>query len=89
MRKFVREHQLLVILVAIVLVAGVTGTWATWYEYSHNQKGYPEDKHEFLSWTFFSYWYMQLILNYIPEILGTITVVVFAAKFREKFQVKE
>lgn len=89
MRRFWRDHQLLIILTIALVAVLIVGTWATYFEYSHNEQGYPEGHHAFWSLSFAAYWTMQLLMNYAPELMGTITVVVLAAKFYEKFKVGE
>ena len=86
--KLIREHQLLLIMLALLIATLVLGTWATYFEYVHNEQGNPEGHHAFWSQAFLAYWSMQLLMNYAPELMGTITIIVLAAKFREKFGVK-
>jgi len=86
MKKALREHQLLVALMALLILTLVLGTWATYYEYVHNEQGNPEGHHAFFSWTFLAYWTMQLFMNFAPELMGLIVFILFAAWFRERFE---
>lgn len=86
MVRFIRDHQMLVILSALTLVIAVTSVWSSWVEFSHNEQGYPQGHHVFWSWTFFTYCYMQLGWNVVAEYIGIITALVFAAKLREVFE---
>jgi len=70
-RRIWREHQLLVVLSLFLLVVLGLGTWATWYEYVQNEQG-GGGHHGFFSWTFLAYWSMQLLMNFAPELMGTI-----------------
>lgn len=89
MKKIWRDHTLLIILCVILLIVLILGTWATWFEYAHNEQGFPEGHHAFWSESFAAYWSMQLLMNYAPEIMGSITMVILAAEFREKFLEKK
>lgn len=88
MRRLWREHSLTILLVLLLLLVLVAGTWATWFEYVHNEQG-GGGGHRFWSTTFAAYWTMQLLMNYAPELMGTITVVLFAGRFRERFMGEE
>lgn len=88
MTRLWREHQLLLILLTMLLVTLALGTWATYFEYVHNEQGFPEGHHAFWTDDFLAYWSMSLLMNYAPELMGTITIILLAAKFSEKFGVK-
>lgn len=81
-----REHQLIIVLVALTLFVGATTVWASWVEYLHNEQGTAGGQHEFWSWTFFTYCYMQLGWNTVAEWVGFLFLLVFANKLREKFE---
>lgn len=83
-RRIWKDHSLTILLVLFLVVVLVLGTWATWFEYVHNEQG-GGGGHRFWSSTFLAYWSMQLLMNYAPELMGTITVVLLAGHFREKF----
>ena len=88
MKKFWREHSLLVILTLLLIAVLILGTWATWHEFATNEGIGMEHHAHFWSSEFLAYWAMQLMMNYAPEIMGTMTIIVLAAKFREKFDIK-
>jgi hypothetical protein len=86
LRKLWRDHQLFSIITIATVVLLAVGTWATWFEYSHNEQGFPEGHYAFWSKTFAAYWVMQLVMNFVPELLGILVLLAGAAKLRERWE---
>lgn len=64
----------------------MAGTWATWTEFCTNEAAGLEDHAPFWSIRFGAYWFMQLAMNYVPELMGATTIVLLHAKFRDRFE---
>jgi hypothetical protein len=84
-KKWWHDHSLTILLVICALLTLIAGLWSTWVEYAHNEQGFPEGHHAFWSLTFAAYFVMQITMNYLPELMGLITVVLLTKWFREKF----
>lgn len=85
MRRVWREHSLSIILAVILVAWLAAGTWATWTEWRTNESAGAEDHVGFWTWTFAAYWFMQLAMNYVPEVMGLLTAVLLTKRFRERF----
>lgn len=86
MRRAWREHSLAVTLALVTLVCIVAGTVATWHEFATNEGIGMDGKAEFWSSEFLAYWSMQLMMNYVPELLGLLTFLILAAQFHDRWQ---
>lgn len=85
MRRVWREHQIICILLLVLLAALSIGTLATWHEFRTNEGIGMEGVAEFWSWEFAAYWTMQLAMNFAPELLGFVAIVVLKEKFWDSF----
>jgi hypothetical protein len=85
MRKVWQDHSLTIILAALALVVCAAGVWATWFEFVHNEQGSPDGHHVFWSATFMAYFWMQVWMNFLPELMGLLTIVLLTKRFRERF----
>jgi hypothetical protein len=85
MRAFWKEHSLTIILLVFALLTLAAGVYTTWTEYLHNEQGTAGGHHEFWSVTFMAYFWMQVWMNFLPELMGLITIVLLTKRFREKF----
>jgi hypothetical protein len=88
-RDFWRGHSLLIILAVIGMGWLIAGTWASWVEFHTNETAGFDNHAPFFSIRFFSFWFMQLAMNYVPELMGTTTIVLLHAKFRDRFEEKK
>jgi hypothetical protein len=85
MRRFWREHSLTIVL-GVVLVAWLAaGTWATWTEFRTNETAGLEQHAPFRSRRFAAYYLMQLAMNFVPEVMGLLLIVLLTKWFRERF----
>ena len=89
MKRLWQGHSLVIILIVIGCCWLVAGTWATWVEFSTNEGLGMEGMAHFWSREFFAFWFMQLAMNYVPELMGATTVVLLHAKFRDRFEEKK
>jgi uncharacterized membrane protein len=85
MRRFWDEHSLTIIIALMALATLAAGVWSTWQEYLHNEQGTAGGHHEFWSLTFGVYFGMQVFMNFLPELMGLLTIVLLTKRFRERF----
>jgi uncharacterized membrane protein HdeD (DUF308 family) len=83
MRKIWKDHSLTILLVLFALLTLAAGVWSTWTEFRHNEQAGLN--HTFWSVTFMAYFGMQVFMNFLPELMGLITIVLLTKRFREKF----
>lgn len=83
MRKVFQDHGLTIVLGVILFIVLALGTWATWQEFVANEQAGKDAA--FLSWTFAAYWAMQITMNFAPEIMGLILILVLTKHLRERF----
>jgi hypothetical protein len=85
MRRFWDEHSLTIIIAVMAVATLAAGVWATWVEYVHNEQGTADGHHVFWSTTFAAYFGMQVFMNFLPELMGLLTIVLLTKRFRERF----
>jgi hypothetical protein len=85
MRRFWDEHSLTIIIALMAVATLAAGVWATWVEYVHNEQGTAGGHHVFWSTTFAAYFGMQVFMNFLPELMGLLTIVLLTKRFRERF----
>lgn len=81
--KIWKDHSLSIVLFLMLVGVLIIGTWATWTEFRHNEQAGLN--HGFFSITFLAYYLMQIYMNFAPELMGLITIVLLSKWFREKF----
>lgn len=82
MRDFYRKHSLTIITVGLLALTLAWGTWATWHEYVSNEQG--GSKYGFWSAQFASYWEMQIAMNFAPELMGALWLILATKRLRER-----
>lgn len=83
MKKFWDEHSLTIIIAVMAVATLALGTWSTWTEFRHNEQA--GTAHGFFSVTFAAYFGMQVFMNFLPELMGLLTIVLLTKRFRERF----
>jgi uncharacterized membrane protein len=82
MRRFWDEHSLTIIIAIMAVATLAAGVWATWVEYVHNEQGTAGGHHVFWSTTFAAYFGMQVFMNFLPELMGLLTIVLLTKRAR-------
>lgn len=85
MKRIWKDHSLTIIIAIMAVATLAAGVWSTWVEFEHNEQGYPEGNHAFWSQTFAAYFFMQVWMNFLPELMGLLTIVLLTKRFRERF----
>lgn len=83
MRRFWRHHSLTIVTVAALLVTLAWGTWCTWHEWVSNETA--GIKHPvFWDHRFWAYWQMQIAMNFAPELMGAIWLILATKRLHER-----